>query len=438
MQAVCIGFITVTVLVSKKGNIVISPHFSLMKTSYPKENIKILLLEGISHTAVEVFERAGYTNIESIPKALPEDELIARLADGVHLLGIRSKTQLTQKVLEAANNLWAVGCFCIGTNQVDLAAAGQRAIAVFNSPYSNTRSVAELVIGEAIMLLRRIPEKDKAAHQTQWLKDAKGCYELRGKTMGIVGYGHIGSQVSVLAEAIGMKVWYYDIVPKLPMGNAIAVDSLEELLENADVLSLHVPADATTKNMINQATIGQMKRGSVLLNLSRGSVVDIDALQNALTSGYLAGAGIDVFPDEPEGKNDPFVSALQGLTNVILTPHIGGSTLEAQENIGRDAAFKMLSYMDKGVTVGSHTIPELSLPTHPAARRILHIHHNKPGILSAINTVISKQNLNIVGQYLNTNAAIGYVVLDIEGIEGEIDLHELRNIPHTMRVRLLY
>ena len=409
-----------------------------MKTSYPKENIKILLLEGISPTAIEVFERAGYTNIESISKALPENELIERLADGVHLLGIRSKTQLSKTVLEAATNLWAVGCFCIGTNQVDLQTAKQRGIAVFNSPYSNTRSVAELVIGEAIMLLRRIPEKDKAAHQTKWLKDAKGCYELRGKTIGIVGYGHIGSQVSVLAEAIGMKVMYYDIVPKLPMGNAITVDSFDELLANADVLSLHVPADATTKNMIDQTAIEKMKRGSVLLNLSRGSVVAIDALQQALQSGHLGGAGIDVFPDEPEGKNDPFVSLLQGLPNVILTPHIGGSTLEAQENIGRDAAFKIMSYMDRGITVGSHTIPELSLPTNPSARRILHIHHNKPGILSALNTAISKQNLNIVGQYLNTNADIGYVVLDIEGNIGEIDTQELRKIPHTIRVRLLY
>lgn len=409
-----------------------------MPTSFPKEKIKILLLEGIHPAAVELLRKAGYTQIEAHKQALSEQQLIEKMQAGVHILGIRSKTQVTPTVLEHAPRLLAIGCFCIGTNQVALEHAKQSGVAVFNSPYSNTRSVAELVIAEMIMLLRRIPEKNRAAQEGLWFKAAKGCYEVRGKTLGIVGYGHIGSQVSVLAEAIGMKVWYYDIVPKLPMGNAIAVDSLEELLENADVLSLHVPADATTKNMINKTTIGQMKRGSVLINLSRGSVVDIDALQNALTSGYLAGAGIDVFPDEPEGKNDPFVSALQGLTNVILTPHIGGSTLEAQENIGRDAAFKMLSYMDKGVTVGSHTIPELSLPTHPAARRILHIHHNKPGILSAINTVISKQNLNIVGQYLNTNASIGYVVLDIEGNEGEIDLHELKNIPHTMRVRLLY
>lgn len=409
-----------------------------MKTSFPKENIKILLLEGVSHTAVEVFEKAGYSHIETVAQALPPAELAERLADGVHLLGIRSKTQLTAELLQSANSLWAVGCFCIGTNQVDLAAAQQLGIAVFNSPYSNTRSVAELVIGEAIMLLRRIMPKDRAAHQTQWLKDAQGCYELRGKTMGIVGYGHIGSQVSVMAEALGMRVLYHDIIPKLPMGNAAAADSLEHLLETADVVTLHVPADPSTHHLMNSYTIRQMKRGAVLLNLSRGSVVDIDALTHALRNEHLAGAGIDVFPDEPEGKNDPFVSPLQQLPNVILTPHIGGSTIEAQENIGRDAALKMLQYLDRGVSVGSHSIPELSLPTHPNARRILHIHHNRPGVLSAINTVLSAQNLNIVGQYLNTNAQVGYVVLDVETTANDIDLHALRGIPDTVRVRLLY
>jgi D-3-phosphoglycerate dehydrogenase len=414
-----------------------APKFC-MKTSYPKENIKILLLEGVSPTATALFEKAGYSDIESLPKAISEEALIERLQDGVHLLGIRSKTQLTAKVLSNAPHLWAVGCFCIGTNQVDLRYASQKGIAVFNSPYSNTRSVAELTIGEMIMLLRHIPEKNAAAHQGAWLKDAANCYELRGKTLGIIGYGHIGSQVSVMAEALGMRVLYYDIVPKLPMGNAIATNSLDELLSLADVVSLHVPADASTKNMFDKQIIGQMKQGSILLNLSRGSVVDIDALADALENGHLQGAGIDVFPHEPAGKHEQFVSRLQNLPNVILTPHIGGSTIEAQDNIGRDAATKMIQYMDKGVSVGSHSIPELSLPVHQSAQRILHIHQNVPGVLSAINQIISQQQLNIVGQYLNTKGDVGYVVLDVESQEKGLDIGALRQLPQTIKVRWLY
>lgn len=409
-----------------------------MQTSFPKDKIKILLLEGIHPVAIDLFRRAGYSQIESLTQALSEDELSERLQDGVHLLGIRSKTQVSERVLEHASKLLAMGCFCIGTNQVALNAAKERGVVVFNSPYSNTRSVAELVIAEAIMLLRRIPEKNWAAHEGLWFKEAKGCYEVRGKTIGIVGYGHIGSQVSVMAEALGMRVIYHDIVPKLPLGNAQNVDSLPELLATADVVTLHVPSDESTLLMMNTESIGQMKRGAVLLNLSRGSVVDIEALYHALRSGHLSGAGIDVFPREPKSKNDFFVSALQHLPNVLLTPHVGGSTVEAQENIGRDVAGKLLQYIDRGISIGSHTVPEISLPPKHGTHRILHIHRNVPGVLFAINRVVSDMGINIEGQYLSTNDRIGYVVFDVaEDISNEA-LHHLKNVEHTIKARMLY
>ncbi|OWY21164.1 phosphoglycerate dehydrogenase [Sphingobacteriales bacterium UPWRP_1] len=414
------------------------PNQTLLQTSFPKDKIKILLLENIDQSAVEIFEKAGYSNIESLSRALPEDELAEKIQD-VRLLGIRSKTQITEKVITHAGKLLAIGCFCIGTNQVNLAKATQAGIAVFNSPYSNTRSVAELVIAEIIMLLRRIPEKDRGCHEGVWLKTTKGgSYEVRGKKLGIVGYGHIGSQVSVLAEAMGMKVMYYDIEPKLPMGNATAVESLEELLEKSDVVTLHVPATPLTKNMINEHTIARMKKNAILLNLSRGNVVDIAALRNALQNKHLSGAAIDVFPAEPISAGDYFVSPLQGLGNVILTPHIGGSTYEAQENIGVDVALKLSNYLDKGATVGSHTIPELNLAPVHGTHRILHIHQNVPGVLSAINSIISASNANIVGQYLKTNEQIGYVVLDIENINSDVILNQLRQVEHTIKTRILY
>ncbi|HRI27168.1 MAG TPA: phosphoglycerate dehydrogenase [Chitinophagales bacterium] len=411
---------------------------ALAATSFPKEKIKVLLLENIHRSAIELFEKAGYTNIESLSGALPEDQLIEKLED-VRILGIRSKTQVSAEVITKAEKLLAIGCFCIGTNQVNLTKATQAGIAVFNSPYSNTRSVAELVIAEIIMLIRRIPEKDKACHNGIWLKTTKGgSYEMRGKTLGIVGYGHIGSQVSVLAEAMGMKVFYYDIEPKLPMGNALPCETLEELLQIADVVTLHVPATPLTKNMMNKQTIAQMKPGSLLLNLSRGNVVDIDSLQDALLQKHIGGAAIDVFPAEPESVGDAFETPLRGINNVILTPHIGGSTQEAQSNIGIDVAHKLIGYIDKGATVGSHTIPELNLAPVHGTRRILHIHQNVPGVLSAINAVVSASNANIVGQYLKTNELIGYVVLDIENLHSDKILTDLRKIEHTIKTRILY
>ena len=412
--------------------------FFYMSTSFPKEKIKILLLEGIHPAAVELLRKAGYTQIEAHKQALSEQQLIEKMQAGVHILGIRSKTQVTPTVLEQAPRLLAIGCFCIGTNQVALEPAKQSGVAVFNSPYSNTRSVAELVIAEMIMLLRRIPEKNRAAHEGLWFKAAKGCYEVRGKTLGIVGYGHIGSQVSVLAEALGLRVVYYDIVPKLPLGNATPVHSLYELLAMSDVVTLHVPADESTYQLINAETLALIKPGAILLNLSRGGVVDIDAVVTALQCQHLGGAGIDVFPYEPKGNSELFQSPLQNLPNTLLTPHVGGSTVEAQESIGRDVALKLVNFIDKGITIGSHTIPEISLPIKQGTHRILHIHHNVPGVLSAINRVISDLNINIEGQYLSTNSKVGYVVLDIAQSNSGIALDKLRGIEHTIRARMLY
>lgn len=406
-------------------------------TSYPKEKIRILLLENISDSAVRQLKDAGYADIRRVSGALGEEELIREIGD-VHLLGIRSKTQVTARVLAQARKLQAIGCFCIGVNQVDLKAATQHGVAVFNAPYSNTRSVAELVIGLSIMLIRRIPDKNRAAHDGIWMKEAKGSYELRGKTIGIVGYGNIGSQVSVLAEAIGMKVRFYDVVTRLPLGNAESTRSLKELVSSSDIITLHVPETAQTKNLINKSIIKHFKKGSILLNYARGEVVDLEALRKALDDGALSGAAIDVFPWEPEKNGDRFETPLQHAPNVILTPHIGGSTEEAQQNIGHDVSQKLLHYLEKGMSTGSHSIPSLSLPPHEGAHRILHIHRNVPGVLSEINLSLSRNKINILGQYLKTNDEIGYVVLDIDKKLSTAALKLLKEVPETIKVRLLY
>lgn len=406
-------------------------------TSYPKEKIKILFLENISDKAVQYFKQNGYTNVKKIGGALSEEELIKEVKD-VHLLGIRSKTQITQKVLDAATKLQAIGCFCIGVNQVNLKAARRKGVVVFNAPYSNTRSVAELVIGLSIMLIRRIPDKNKAAHEGIWNKEAKGSFELRGKTLGLVGYGNIGSQVSVLAEALGMKVLFYDVETKLPLGNATSSKNLKELLSSSDIVSLHVPETAQTKNLINKGNIKHFKKGSILINYARGEVVDLNVLAKALKDGDLGGAAIDVFPWEPEKNGDRFETPLQGLSNVILTPHIGGSTEEAQQNIGDDVSAKLYNYLEKGITYGSHTVPAISLPPVEGAHRILHIHNNVPGVLSAINTELASHNINIVGQYLKTNDEIGYVVLDVDKKLSKQALELLKDVKETIKVRILY
>ncbi len=410
-----------------------------MKTSYPKQDIKVLLLEGVSRSAVETFRRAGYSQIEHYPKALPEDELKARIADA-HIVGIRSRTQLTAEVLEHAKRLIAVGCYCIGTNQVDLVAAERLGVPVFNAPYSNTRSVAELVIAEAIMLLRGIPQKNALCHRGGWTKSAAGSFEARDKLIGIVGYGHIGTQVGVLAESLGMRVIFHDIEAKLSLGNARAATSLDELLERADVVTLHVPETPATRLMIGPAELARMRQGAVLINASRGSVVDIEALAAALREERLGGAAIDVFPLEPQGNDDPFVSPLVGMEQVILTPHIGGSTLEAQDNIGIEVASKLVRYSDNGSTLSAVNFPEVSLPEHPRSRRLLHIHRNVPGVLSRINELFSAGNINIDAQFLQTNAAVGYVVIDVsaDAQQAAALKEQLGQIPGTLRARVLY
>jgi len=407
------------------------------KKSLDKSKIKFLLLEGVHQSAIEALHAAGYENIEYLKTALSEDELIEKIKDA-HFVGLRSRTQLTRRVFQNAPKLIAAGCFCIGTNQVDLQAAQEHGVAVFNAPYSNTRSVAELVIAEAILMLRGIPEKNIVCHRGGWLKSALGSYEIRGKTLGLIGYGSIGSQTSVLAESLGMKVKFYDVVAKLPLGNASQVRSLDELLQSADIISLHVPETGSTKDMIGERELGLMKTGAYLINASRGTVVDIEALANAVKNKHIAGAAIDVFPIEPKSADDEFVSPLRGLDNVILTPHIGGSTVEAQENIGAEVAEKLIKYSDNGTTTSSVNFPEVALPEHPKAHRLLHVHANVPGVLSAINRVFSDNNINISSQYLQTNDKVGYVVLDVHSPYSETALEQLRNIEGTIRCRVLF
>ncbi len=406
-------------------------------TSYPKEKINILFLENISDKAVAQFKQNGYTNVKKLNGALSESQLINELKD-VHLLGIRSKTQITKKILTAAPKLQAIGCFCIGVNQVDLKAATKQGIAVFNAPYSNTRSVAELVIGLAIMLIRRIPDKNNAAHKGIWLKEATGSFELRGKTLGIIGYGNIGSQISVMAESLGMKVLFYDVETKLPLGNATAARNIKEVVSKADIITLHIPENESTHNIINKTVLKQFKKGSILINYARGTVVDLDALAAVLKDGQISGAAVDVFPWEPEKNGDKFTSPLQGLSNVILTPHIGGSTEEAQVNIGEDVSNKLFHYLEKGITNGSHSIPAINLPAVANAHRILHIHNNVPGVLSAINSTLASNKINILGQYLSTNDLIGYVVLDVDKKLSAKAIEVLKHVDETIKARLLY
>jgi D-3-phosphoglycerate dehydrogenase len=409
----------------------------LTKTSYPKEKIRILFLENISDVAVRNFKQHGYTQTSKITKALTEEQLIEEIKD-VHILGIRSKTAVTKNILNAAKKLQAIGCFCIGVNQVDLEAATKSGVVVFNAPYSNTRSVAELVIGAAIMLIRRIPDKNKAAHEGIWMKEASGSFELRGKTLGIIGYGNIGSQVSVLAEALGMKIIFYDVETKLPLGNAEDAKSLKELLQRSDIVTLHVPENSQTKNLINKTNLRSFKKGAILINYARGEVVDLEALRKAILDGLIGGAAVDVYPWEPEKNGDHFKTPLQDCPNVILTPHIGGSTEEAQQNIGEDVSAKLFNYLEKGITFGSHTVPALALPPQEGSHRILHIHKNVPGVLSEINTQLSRYKINILGQYLKTNDEIGYVVLDVDKQLSAQALGLLKEVKATIKVRMLY
>ncbi|MBI1206681.1 MAG: phosphoglycerate dehydrogenase [Azospirillum sp.] len=410
----------------------------MTKLSLSKSKIPILLLEGIDETALAAFRARGYDNIEALPKALDEADLIERIAT-VRMIGIRSRTQLNQRVLSAAKRLIAVGCFCIGTNQVDVGTARRQGVPVFNAPYSNTRSVAELVIAEIILLMRGIPAKNAAAHRGTWLKSAKDSFEIRGKVLGIVGYGHIGTQLSVLAESMGMQVRYYDIVKKLAIGNAQPVSSLDELLDSADVVSLHVPDTKATRGMIGPRELGRIRKKSYLINASRGTVVDIPALAAALADGHLAGAAIDVFPEEPASNNEEFHSPLRAFDNVLLTPHIGGSTLEAQANIGTEVADKLIEYSDNGATVGAVNFVPVALPVRHGGTRFLHIHKNQPGVLKAVNEVFARNGLNITGQYLQTDAEIGYVVIDLDGEVDETQIvAELRAIDGTVRARFLY
>ena len=409
----------------------------MAKVSLDKSKIKFLLLEGVHPNALEVLKAAGYTNIEYHKKALDGEELIEAIKDA-HFVGIRSRTHLTKEILEHAQKLVAVGCFCIGTNQVDLAEAKRRGIPVFNAPFSNTRSVAELVLAEIILLMRQVPKANMEVHRGVWNKSAAGANEVRGKKLGIIGYGHIGSQLSVIAEAMGMQVYFYDIENKLPLGNAQQVASLEELLSSCDAVSLHVPENASTKNLMSAERIAQLKEDAILINAARGTVVDLDALATRLEANTLRGAAIDVFPVEPASINDPFESPLRKFDNVILTPHIGGSTAEAQENIGTEVANKFVKYSDNGSTLSAVNFPEVSLPANNNAKRLLHIHQNKPGILNKINQVFVDQNVNIAGQYLQTDPEIGYVVIDVQLEDSSEALKRLKEIDGTIKARVLY
>jgi D-3-phosphoglycerate dehydrogenase / 2-oxoglutarate reductase len=406
-------------------------------TSLDKSRIKIVLLEGVHERAVENFGRHGYRSVKRYKKALAGEDLKAAVADA-HFVGIRSRTRLTKDVIAAAPKLVSIGAFCIGTNQIDLDAAMMRGVPVFNAPFSNTRSVAELVLAEITFLLRGIPAKNALLHRGVWAKSADDAREVRGKTLGIVGYGNIGTQLSVMAEALGMDVCFYDIVTKLPLGNARMKPSLDELLAASDVVTFHVPETALTKGMMGREQFARLKPGAMLINASRGTVVDIDAAVAALESGHVAGAAFDVFPAEPEGNDEEFLSPLRRFENVILTPHIAGSTIEAQANIGTEVSEKLVRYSDNGSTLSAVNFPEVSLPAHPGSHRLLHIHHNVPGVLSRINSVFSKNRINISGQYLMTNAKIGYVVIDVEAESSRFALKALNAIDATIRTRVLF
>ncbi|TEU29310.1 phosphoglycerate dehydrogenase [Alkanindiges illinoisensis] len=405
--------------------------------SLQKDKIRFLLLEGVHQNALDVLHAAGYSNIDYRKTALDEDALIEAIKDA-HFIGIRSRTQITEKVLEAANKLIAIGCFCIGTNQVNLDAALVRGIPVFNAPYSNTRSVAELVLGQLILLLRGIPEKNALVHRGGWSKSAEGSYEARGKTLGIVGYGSIGTQLSVLAESLGMKVIYFDVITKLPLGNARQVGSMEELLAQSDVVSLHVPELPSTKNMMRAEQFAQMKKGAIFINAARGTCVEIDDLAAAIQSGHLNGAAIDVFPKEPKANDEEFLSPLRAFDNVILTPHIGGSTQEAQANIGLEVAEKFVRYSDAGATITAVNFPEVAIPQQEGTHRLLHIHKNVPGVLSAVNQLFAAQHINIAAQSLMTKGDVGYLVMDVDAGASEAALEALQTVDGTIRVRVLY
>ena len=412
----------------------------MTKTSLDKSKIKILLLEGIHPSAADAFRADGYTDIEYHPKSLPEPQLLEAIK-GAYLVGIRSATQLTDRVLDHAPRLIAIGCFCIGTNQVDLEAAQARGIPVFNAPFSNTRSVAELVLAEIILLMRGIPHRNAATHRGGWVKTAAGAFEVRGKCLGIIGYGHIGTQVGLLAEAIGMQVVFCDIETKLSLGNARPMPTVEALLEAADVVTLHVPETPQTERLIGAEQLARMKPGARIINAARGTVIDIPALVEALDSGHLSGAAIDVFPEEPKATGEEFLSPLRGMDSVLLTPHVGGSTEEAQQNIGLEVAGKLIKYSNNGSSMTAVNFPEVSLPEHPGKRRLLHIHRNQPGVLSAINAIFSSQRINIAGQYLQTIPRIGYVVIDIETDRRADELlvkRKLAQVPGTIRTRILY
>ncbi|MFT8807058.1 phosphoglycerate dehydrogenase [Gluconobacter sp.] len=408
--------------------------------SLPKNKIRILLLEGIHESAAAHFAAEGYTEVTRVKGAL-EGDALKKALQGVHMVGIRSRTQLTREVLESADRLMAIGCFCIGTNQVDLGAARMLGIPVFNAPFSNTRSVAELVMGEIVMLLRRIPSRSEACHRGGWDKSATNAWEVRGKTLGIVGYGSIGSQLSVLAEAFGMRVLYFDVMPRLPHGNAIAVSTLHDLLAQSDIVSLHVPQTPETDLLIGETEIRAMKPNSILLNNARGNVVDLEALAAALKDGHLMGAGVDVFPVEPKKAGEEFKTPLQGLENVILTPHIGGSTMEAQERIGVEVARKLVDYSDVGSTIGAVNFPSVQLPERPRGTRFMHVHANRPGIMRQINDLFASQNCNVTAQYLQTDGEVGYVVVEAESEGPDMDttlLDGLKALDGTLRARLLY
>ena len=409
----------------------------MKQQSLQKSKIKFLLLEGVHQSAIDALAKAGYTNVVTYPKALPSDDLKKEIKDA-HFVGIRSRTQLSAEIFEAADRLVAIGCFCIGTNQVDLEAAAKRGIPVFNAPFSNTRSVAELVMAEVILLLRGVPQRSAAAHRGEWQKSATGAFECRGKTLGIIGYGNIGMQLGVIAESLGMKVVYFDVESKLPLGNAQPKATLSALLKEAHVVSLHVPQHASTELLIGHREIAAMRSGSILINASRGNVVDLDALAEALNGNHIGGAAIDVFPVEPRSNNDEFISPLRGLDQCILTPHIGGSTQEAQENIGVEVAEKLTRYSDNGTTTSAVNFPEVALPEHEGKHRLLHVHQNIPGIMSAINQVFSESAVNVSGQYLQTMGDTGYVVIDIESDYSKTLISQLSGIEGTLRTRVLF